>query len=41
MVNWKYFIAADGKVMLHTSMEIPKLCQSSASCSQRGSEDED
>lgn len=36
MVGWKHFIAADGKVILHSSLEIPELRESSASRSQRG-----
>lgn len=30
MVGWKHFIAADGKVILHSSLEIPKVRESSA-----------
>lgn len=36
MVDWKHFIAADGKVILHTSLEIPELHQSFAAWSQQG-----
>lgn len=41
MVDWKLFIAADGKVILHTSLEISELYQSFIARSQYGLVDED
>lgn len=41
MVDWKHFIAADGKVILHTSLEISELHQSFTACSQHGLAAED
>jgi len=43
MVDWKRFIAADGKVVLHTSLEISELHQFFTARSQHGlvGEDED
>lgn len=41
MGDWKHFVAADGKVILHTSLEISELHQSFTARSQRGIVDED
>lgn len=43
MVDWKHFIAADGKAMLHTSVEISEIHQSftARSLHSLGGDDQD